>query len=113
LVRRKGRFDVARSAAGLGGQEFELEDFNRVFEVRSDDGRLASSIVDQRMMSWLLESDPVLGFQLQHGWLLAWLPRLPPQEIERVLTMVERFHEQIPRAVWSLYGDGSPATPGF
>jgi hypothetical protein len=113
LVRRKGRFDVARSVAGLGGQELELEDFNRVFEVRSDDGRLASAIVDQRMMSWLLESDPVLGFQLQHGWLLAWMPRLPPQEIERVLTMVERFHEQIPRAVWSLYGDGSPATPGF
>jgi hypothetical protein len=112
LVRRKGRVDVARSAAGLGGQEFELEDFNRVFEVRSDDRRLASAVVDQRMMGWLLESDPALGFQLQHGWLLAWMPRLPPEELERVLTMVEGFHERIPRAVWSLYGDGSPVGPG-
>jgi len=112
LVRRKGRLDVARSAAGLGGQEFELENFNRAFEVRSDDRRLASAVVDQRMMGWLLESDPVLGFQLQHGWLLSWMPRLPPQELERVLTMVEGFHERIQRAVWSLYGDGPPVGPG-
>jgi hypothetical protein len=112
LVRRKGRLDVARSAAGLGGQEFELEDFNRVFEVRADERRLASAVVDQRMMGWLLESDPVLGFQLQHGWLLSWMPRLPPEELERVLTMIEGFHDRIPRAVWSLYGDGSPVGPG-
>ena len=111
LVRRQGSFGVARKAAGLGGQEFELETFNRLFEVRADDRRLASAVVDQRMMRWLLESDPVLGFQLQHGWLLAWVPRLPPQELERVLTMAEGFHERIPRAVWSLYGDGSPARP--
>ena len=112
LLRRKGRLDVARSAAGLGGQEFELENFNRLFEVRSDDRRLASAVVDQRMMGWLLESDPVLGFHLQNGWLFAWMPRLPPQEIERVLAMVEGFHERIPRAVWSLYGDAQPAKPG-
>jgi hypothetical protein len=109
LVRRQGPLDVARSAAGLGGQEFELETFNRRFEVRADDRRLASAMVDQRMIGWLLESDPALGFQLQRGWLLAWMPRLPPQELERVLTIAEGFHERIPRAVWSLYGDGSPA----
>jgi hypothetical protein len=108
LVRRHGPLDVARKATGLGGQEFELENFNRVFEVRSDDRRLASAVIDQRMIGWLLESDPVLGFQLQHGWLLVWMPRLPPQELERVLTMAEGFHERIPRAVWSLYGDAPP-----
>ena len=112
LVRRKGPLDVARHAAGLGGQEFELENFNRLFEVRTDDRRLASAVVDQRMMGWLLESDPVLGFQVQDDWLLAWMPRLPAQELERVLTMVEGFHERIPRAVWSLYGDGPPVGLG-
>lgn len=111
LVRRHGPLDVARNAAGLGGQEFELETFNRLFEVRADDRRLASAVVDQRMMVWLLESDPALGFQLQHGWLLAWMPRMPPRELERVLATVEGFHERIPRAVWSLYGDGPPAGP--
>lgn len=111
LVRRHGPLDVARNAAGLHGQEFELETFNRRFEVRSDDRRLASAVIDQRMIGWLLQSDPVLGFQLQHGWLLAWMPRLPPQELERALTMAEGFHVRIPRAVWSLYGDGPPASP--
>jgi len=111
LVRRHGPLDVARNAAGLQRIEFELDEFNRRFEVRSDDRRLASAAIDQRMIGWLLESDPALGFQLQEGWLLAWMPQLPPDELERTLTTVEGFHERIPRAVWSLYGDGSPARP--
>ena len=111
LVRRHGPLDVARNAAGLQRIEFELEEFNRRFEVRSDDRRLASAVIDQRMIGWLLGSDPALGFQLQDGWLLAWMPQLPPDELERTLTTVEGFHERIPRAVWSLYGDGSPARP--
>jgi hypothetical protein len=113
LVRRHGPLDVARNAAGLQRIEFELDEFNRRFEVRSDDRRLASAVIDQRMIGWLLESDPALGFQLQDGWLLAWMPQLPPDELERTLTTVEGFHERIPRAVWSLYGDGSPARPGL
>ena len=111
LVRRHGPLDVARNAAGLQRIEFELDEFNRRFEARSDDRRLASAVIDQRMIGWLLESDPALGFQLQEGWLLAWMPQLPPDELERTLTTVEGFHERIPRAVWSLYGDGSPARP--
>jgi hypothetical protein len=111
LVRRHGPLDVARNAAGLQRIEFELGEFNRRFEVRSDDRRLASAVIDQRMIGWLLESDPALGFQLQEGWLLAWMPQLPPYELERTLNTVEGFHERIPRAVWSLYGDGSPARP--
>jgi hypothetical protein len=111
LVRRHGPLDVARNAAGLQRIEFELDEFNRRFEVRSDDRRLASAVIDQRMIGWLLESDPALGFQLQEGWLLAWMPQLPPDELERTLTTVEGFRERIPRAVWSLYGDGSPARP--
>jgi len=111
LVRRHGPLDVARNAAGLQRIEFELEEFNRRFEVRSNDRRLATAVIDQRMIGWLLESDPALGFQLQEGWLLAWMPQLPPDELERTLTTVEGFHERIPRAVWSLYGDGSPARP--
>ncbi|HEX5937142.1 MAG TPA: hypothetical protein VFZ75_05560 [Actinomycetota bacterium] len=111
LVRRHGPLDVARNAAGLQRIGFELDEFNRRFEVRSDDRRLASAVIDQRMIGWLLESDPALGFQLQEGWLLAWMPQLPPDELERTLTTVEGFHERIPRAVWSLYGDGSPARP--
>ncbi len=111
LVRRHGPLDVARNAAGLQRIEFELDEFNRRFEVRSDDRRLASAVIDQRMIGWLLESDPALGFQLQEGWLLAWMPQLPPDELGRTLTTVEGFHERIPRAVWSLFGDGSPARP--
>lgn len=108
LVRRHGPLDVARDAAGLRGMEFELETFNRLFEVDSDDRRWASALMDQRMMSQLLESDPVLGFEIRDGWLLVWMPRLEPQELERALAIAEGIHERIPRAVWSLYGGAPP-----
>jgi hypothetical protein len=111
LIRRRGAFDVARNAVGLPDVEFELGSFNRRFEVRSADRRFASAVVDQRMMRWLLEPSPELGFQLQRGWLLAWMPSLEPSELERVLTTAEVFHDRIPRAVWSLYRDGAPARP--
>lgn len=113
LVRRRGPFDLARNALGLPDMEFELEAFNRLFEVGAADRGFASAVVDQRMMDWLLEPGPVHGFQLQRGWLLAWIPRLEPEELERALTVAEAFHERIPRAVWSLYGDGRPDRPDF
>lgn len=76
-------FDVARNAVGLRDVEFELETFNRFAEIRADDRRFASAAVDQRMMRWLLEPGPAHGFQLHRGWLLAWMPRLQPLELER------------------------------
>jgi hypothetical protein len=63
------------------------------------------------MMRWLLEPGPVQGFQLQRGWLVAWMPRLQASELEHVLTFAEVFHERIPPAVWSLSRDGPPARP--
>jgi len=111
LIRRRGPFDVARNALGPRDVEFELEVFNRLFEVRAADRRFASAAVDQRLMRWMLEPGPVHGFQLHRGWLLAWMPRLEPWELERALTVAEVFHERIPRAVWSLYRDGPPARP--
>lgn len=111
LIRRRGLFDVARNTVGLRDVEFELEAFNRLFEVRAADRRFASAVVDQRMMRWLLEPGPVHGFQLQRGWLVAWMPRLQASELERVLTFAEVFHERIPPAIWSLSRDGPPARP--
>ncbi len=110
-VLRHGPFDVVRNAIGLHDVVFELEAFNRAFEVRATDRRFASGVIDQRMMRWLLEPGPVQGFQLHRGWLLAWIPRLQPWELERTLATVEGFHERIPRAVWSLYGATLPASP--
>jgi hypothetical protein len=109
LVRRQVAFDAARRAAGMRGIAFELETFNRVFEVRATDRGWASAVVDQRMMSWLLESEAALGFELRNGWFLTWMPRLPPDELERVIRTVEGFHERLPRAVWSLYGRADEA----
>jgi len=43
LVRSQGPFDVARGAAGMGGMTFELESFNRLFEVPLPAGVAGSS----------------------------------------------------------------------
>lgn len=111
LVRPRGGLDAARDVARPRDVAFELEAFNRAFEVRVADRRFASAVVDQRLMRWLLEPGPALGFQLHRGWLLAWMPLVQPSELERALIIAEAFHELIPRVVWSMYRGDLPARP--
>ena len=70
---------AGRLAASMGGRgiEFELESFNRAFEVRSDDPRFAHALIDARMMSWLQELPPDTGFEIFDGTLLSRTPRRP------------------------------------
>jgi hypothetical protein len=109
LIRRRGRFDLARAPLPISDVEFELEAFNRAFEVRATDRAFATAVVDQRMMEWLLSPGPVQGFQLQRGWLFMWMSMVEPDELERAMITVGAFHDRIPRAVWSLYGEDRPA----
>ncbi len=55
-----------RSAVALPDIGTEFGEFNRRFEVRSNDRRFASAFLDARMMAWLVEQPPGAGFR-DHG----------------------------------------------
>jgi hypothetical protein len=92
------------SSVGLPGVEFELERFNRSFEVRSSDRRFASALIDASMMEWLLALPTGTGFEILGGTLLAQTPRSPDRDVAWALETMATFKDRIPPVVASLFG---------
>ena len=91
-------------AVALDDITFELDEFNRGFDVRSKDRRFANDFVDQRMMRFLLGSDPSFGFEASGRWLLCFSRRRRPLDLIPLLGTVRGFRDHVPSAVLDLYG---------
>ena len=94
-------------AIGLDDIEYELEDFNRAFNVKCRDKKFANDFVDQRMMRWLLAADGGCAFEASGRWLFAYSRRRAPLELVPLLGTLRGFRDQVPRVVYDLYGPGS------
>jgi hypothetical protein len=97
-------FGTIAHALGSRGVEFELERFNRAFEVRSMDPRFASALIDAPMIDWLLALPSGSGFEIHGSTLLAISPRPKFDDLTFVLETMRAFLERIPPVVASLYG---------
>ena len=80
--------------------------------VYAADPRMATAIVDQQMMLWLMSSNPQWDYELADGWLMVMREDLrasPSQyELQPVLEALLAFREHIPRAANSLFGPQDP-----
>lgn len=96
----------SRIATSIGGRdiEFELESFNRAFEVRSGDARFAHALVDARMMSWLLELPPDTGFEILDGSIMCRTPRRLDRDLTWALETMATFLDRVPPVVDPLFG---------
>jgi hypothetical protein len=83
--------------------QFESEEFNRGFNVKSKDERFAYAFVDARMMQWLLEHAKGYAFEVLGDRLLIAGPKIQPVEFLPLLGTLKLFRDQVPRAVFSLY----------
>jgi len=101
-----------RSTFAMPDVRFESEAFNRRFEVHADDRRFASAFVDARMMAWLLEQVPGMGFEVLGGRLMVFRPRVTTSvdDVSRALELFEGLTERVPRVVPSLF-PGVPPRP--
>jgi hypothetical protein len=93
--------------------EFESEDFNRAFNVKSPDKKFANDFVDARMMQWLLQNGKGTAFEIMGDRLLSYRRKLAPMEIVTLLGLSKAFLDHVPRVVYSLYAKAAPlpATP--
>jgi hypothetical protein len=105
--------DLSIVPAGLGAAlvgavhrdiEFEVESFNRAFEVRSSDRRFAHALIDARMIAWLQGLPPDTGFELLGGTLLCRTPRVPDRDLTWALETMAEFQGRVPPVVRSLFG---------
>ena len=100
-VGREGVLGRLARAVGLHDIEFESEEFNKRFKVRSDDRKLASDVLHPRMMQWLLDNDAA-GFVLVDGQaFIAQRGRLELAAIDQWLGYLEQVIGQIPEFVWN------------
>lgn len=101
LSRESFMAGIAR-AVGLGDLQFESDEFNKAWNVKSDDARFANYLCDARMMHWLLASKG-WRFELNGGRLLASCGQVKPHQLPRVIAAVTRFRGHVPSVVGDVF----------
>jgi hypothetical protein len=83
--------------------DFESEEFNRAFEVRCDDRRFAHTLIDARMIAWLLANGRQLSFEVVGDRVLCYRKRVDPVAYLGLFGATKGFRERIPSVVFNLY----------
>lgn len=91
------------SHVGIHDIEFESEEFNRAFKIKSDDRRFAFAFIDGQMMTWLMDEGGVARYEVNGPLVLCYVDRVGPAEYESLLEVVRRFRAHVPAVVSSLY----------
>jgi hypothetical protein len=103
-IGRENLLTVAAQHAGFHDIEFESEDFNRSFHVKSPDREFAFKLIDARMMRWLLSVPGGLGVEVNGPKYIVYSRKLAPAELIPLFGTAQGFHQHIPRLVWNEYG---------
>jgi len=103
----EGFFSRIGSALGFKDVELEYDDFNRQFRVRCDDQRFAFSLLDGRMMEWLLhtssQTSGMEALELVGPFVLLAAPKLAAEDWPALVDVAEQFHGHVPRVVWATW----------
>jgi hypothetical protein len=102
-ISRENLFTALADRIGLRDIEFESEEFNGRFNVKSKDRKFANDLVDARMMRYLLGADPGFEFEICGRWLLCFSGKRRPTELIPLLGTLHGFRGQVPRVVYELY----------
>jgi hypothetical protein len=93
-------------------------DLNRRFALRSPDRRFAVTLVDARMIDFLLSTDARFGFFVKGRWVLLVSDPVSPSLVPALMRLAETFVENVPRVVYELWpspfhdADGRPLAAG-
>ena len=88
---------------GLEDINFESEEFNRIFNVKSTDREFAFKLIDARMMQWLLYLGKRFSLETSGSDLLVYCGQSKPEEIPLLLDAADQTIDRIPRLVWEDY----------
>jgi len=83
--------------------EFESEEFNRAWNVTSDDAGFAHAFVDARMCRWLLSDGGPHAFEVVGDRILVARRRIDPSTYPTMLDAAVAFRAQVPAVVFDLY----------
>ena len=104
----EGFFERVMDVVGGADIQFESEEFNREWEVRSPDPRFASALIDPEMMLFLMEKAQGARIEVQGPWILFSGERRDPESLPQSIASAEAFREGISPVVWSMYPPAEP-----
>ena len=107
-ISRENLFTALADRIGLRDIEFESDEFNGRFNVKSQDRKFANDLVDARMMRYLLAADAAFEFEICGRWLLCFSKKRRPTELIPLLGTLHGFRSQVPSVVYELYPVGAP-----
>jgi hypothetical protein len=102
-ITREGIIERALDLVGLGDIELESEAFNRRFALRSPDRRFAVTLVDARMIDFLLSTEARFAFCVKGRWVLLVSDPVRPPLVPALMRVAETFVEHVPRVVYELW----------
>jgi hypothetical protein len=102
-IDRENLFTRLADHLAMDDIQFELDEFNRAFNVKGSDRRFATAFCDQRMMRWLLANGGNCGFEVMGDRLMAFCRKVDVEALPVLLATMRGFRQQIPAVVYSLY----------
>lgn len=102
-ITREGFVEKALDLLGLGDIELESDEFNNRFALRSPDRRFAVTLVDPRMIDFLLSTEARFAFFVKGRWLLVASQPLAPELVPGLIGVAEAFVANVPRVVHELW----------
>ncbi len=87
--------------------EFESEDFDRKYNVKSPDKKFAIDFVDARMIQWLMQHADGYAFEVVGNRIRCSHKRFEPTELIPLIGTAKGFLDHVPRAVYELYAEPS------
>ncbi len=102
-IDREGFMSRLADHVGFRDIEFESEEFNKAFQISSEDRRFAFAFIDASMMAWLMDEGGICRYEVVGPLALCYCDRVRPAEYENLLEVLRRFRSHVPAVVSSLY----------
>jgi hypothetical protein len=83
--------------------QFESDEFNRAYDIKSQDKKFANDLIDARMMDWLLKGGAGYSFEVVGNEVLCFCRKIAPADFIPLLGTAKAFLDHIPAVVYSLY----------
>lgn len=110
-IERQGLPATLVEHLGLEDIQFESEEFNRRFRVRSADARFATKLIDPRMMAWLLSTRGEYGFEVVGHSALVYCQFVATAGIPELLNTAVAFVRTVPEVVTHVAAATGPTDP--
>jgi hypothetical protein len=102
-IGHEGFFTRVGSALGFKDVELEYDDFNREYRVHCDEQKFAFSLLDGRMMEFLLQVSSIEALEIVGPFVLVATGKLASEDWPALVETAEQFHEHIPNVVWTTW----------